>query len=75
MTLHIKIDRDVCIGSGTCVRLARGTFELDADNIANVVDPEIATEEEILRAERSCPTGAITLDKGAQTPATTVGKR
>lgn len=56
---EVSVDRDVCIGSGNCTRLARGVFELDEDEIATVVDPAAADVETLRRAERSCPTGAI----------------
>jgi ferredoxin len=57
--IRIEVDRDVCIGAGNCVRLARGVFALDDDEIATVVEPAMADAETLRRAERSCPTGAI----------------
>ncbi len=59
--MRIEIDRDVCIGSGNCIRLARGVFALDDEDTATVVDPDAASEEDIRRAESSCPTAAITV--------------
>jgi ferredoxin len=56
---EVLIDRFVCIGSGTCVQLAPGVFELDDQGVAVVVAPDAAELETIRRAERSCPTGAI----------------
>jgi ferredoxin len=57
--LRVMVDEATCIGSGSCVRLARGAFALDADGTARVVDPASAGESRIRLAERSCPTGAI----------------
>jgi ferredoxin len=57
--VRIEIDRDVCIGSGNCVRLARGVFVLDDEDTATVADPTAADEDAIRLAESSCPTGAI----------------
>jgi len=57
----IKIDRDLCIGAGTCVVLAPGTFKLDDENIAVLIDKEGNVPEEILMAAESCPTKAIFL--------------
>lgn len=66
----IKIDRDLCIGAGTCVVLAPDTFELD-DELKAVLkkgdkqSPEVVegqdSEEDILAAAKSCPVLAITL--------------
>jgi ferredoxin len=59
MSRRIEIDRDLCIGSANCTRLARGVFSLDDDDVAVLVDPDAADAAAIRRAERSCPTGAI----------------
>lgn len=70
MTLRIEVDRGLCMGSGNCVFWAPGTFELDGDDVASVVDPGAAGRadaEEIARvrqAERNCPTKAITVRDG-----------
>ena len=57
--LRVAVDEATCIGSGSCVRLARGAFALGADGTARVIDPATAGEARIRLAERSCPTGAI----------------
>jgi ferredoxin len=58
---RVEVDRGVCIGSGECLRLAPATFSQDDDGIVVLGDPE-ATDIEVLRAaERSCPSGAITV--------------
>ena len=59
MTLKVTVDRDLCIGSGNCVRLAKGAFALDEQLISTVVDPSAASEDDLRSAERSCPVGAI----------------
>jgi ferredoxin len=61
--LHVWIDPGTCIGSGSCVRLAAGTFAMGADGVAYVTDPEGATLEKLRLAERSCPTGAIFIEQ------------
>jgi ferredoxin len=63
VSLRISIDRNVCVGSENCVRLAAGTFTMDEENIATVVDPTAASEAQIRLAERNCPSGAITIDE------------
>ena len=59
--LKVEIDRTVCIGSGDCARLAPTAFALDADDKAYVLDPESVDAETLRQAERSCPSGAITV--------------
>ena len=61
--LEIEIDRDVCMGSGSCVFEAPGAFDLDDDTIAFVVDPAGAPADKILSAARKCPTRAITVNE------------
>ena len=57
--LEIKIDRDVCMGSGNCSFWAPGVFDLDEEGIAIVVDPAGAAEDKIILAAQGCPTQAI----------------
>ena len=57
----MQIDRDACMGSGSCVFTALGTFELDDDGIATVVDASAAPEEDVLAAAARCPAHAITV--------------
>jgi ferredoxin len=61
MSFRVAVDRDLCIGTGNCIRLARGAFALDSSDVAVVVDPDAASEEDLLAAERSCPMGAISV--------------
>jgi ferredoxin len=63
MTVHISIDRELCIGSGNCVYLSNGVIELDTYDVAEVRDTSKATVEQLRTAQRSCPTAAITLDE------------
>jgi ferredoxin len=59
MSAHVEIDRDLCIGSGTCVRLAPAVFALDGEEIAIVLDPEAADPAKLQLAADACPTEAI----------------
>ena len=61
MGLHVEIDRDVCMGSGSCVFQAPGAFALDDDGIALVVDPAAAPEASVRTAAARCPSKAITV--------------
>lgn len=57
----IMVDRDLCIGAGSCIIFAGNTFELDGENKAVVKNPPGDSDEEILAAAVSCPTNAIFL--------------
>jgi ferredoxin len=59
--LHVKIDSQLCQGTGYCVRLAANVFALEGQ-MGVVIDSHPPTElEEILEeAATLCPTRAIT---------------
>lgn len=57
----VTIDRNLCIGAGSCVAVAGGVFELDAENKAVVKTIEGTDHETITLAAQSCPTNAILL--------------
>lgn len=59
MALRIEIDREKCMGSGNCSFWAPGTFDLDDEGIAYVVDPAGDPEEKVVLAGQGCPTQAI----------------
>lgn len=74
MKLRIVVDPDLCIGAASCVTIAPETFQLNAENKADVLDHGQApdgpkyervvevTEEEkenIILGAQSCPTLAI----------------
>lgn len=58
---RIVVDREKCIGAGSCVAAAPGVFALDQENLAYVVDPNAADEDTIMLATQSCPVLAIAL--------------
>ena len=64
MTVRVSVDTDLCMGAGNCLHLARGTFVLNDDGIAEVVSGTGATKEELRLAARSCPTDAIRIEDG-----------
>ncbi|HSX18986.1 MAG TPA: ferredoxin [Candidatus Saccharimonadales bacterium] len=57
----ITIDRDLCIGAGSCVALAMSTFALDSENKAIVLEGEGDPPDVVKLAAESCPTKAIIL--------------
>lgn len=63
--LKVEVNRDLCIGAASCVVLAPTVFELDNEGKAVVLDPSSASEQEIMEAAQSCPTGAIVIHGAA----------
>jgi ferredoxin len=64
----VTVDRDVCIGSGTCVMYAGGTFDQDAEAKSFVRHPRAGGLDEVRAAAEACPTGAIHLTIGREGP-------
>lgn len=58
----IKVDRDLCIGVGTCAVLAPKTFEVDDELKAVILDPKGHDDETIIEAAKSCPVFAVVLE-------------
>ncbi|PIU03352.1 ferredoxin [Candidatus Shapirobacteria bacterium CG08_land_8_20_14_0_20_39_18] len=54
------VDKDKCIGCGTCTVLVGKTFKLRADGKAEVIVPAGDEEKTIQEAIDSCPVQAIT---------------
>lgn len=57
--MKVKVDKDKCIGCGTCVVIAPKSFKLGDDGKAEVIEPPGDEEEKIKEAVDSCPTSAI----------------
>jgi ferredoxin len=60
--MRVRVDKEKCIGTGTCVRLAPAVFEFDPELLAQVKDPNGADRDIVLEAARKCPTHAIEVD-------------
>jgi ferredoxin len=54
-----SIDPDLCTGCELCVETVPDVFQMEGD-VATVIDPEGASEEEITEAVDNCPVEAIT---------------
>jgi len=63
--MRIRIDRDRCMGSGSCQFHAPGVFDLDDECRAIVVDSEGGSPEAIRNAAENCPTHAIEVEESA----------
>ena len=61
MNIDLNVDRDLCIGSGTCLRLATGVFALDEDEAATIQEPGAAGIDKLRLAAEAFPAGAITI--------------
>jgi len=59
--MAIKIDREKCIGCGTCPAVCPNVFKMDEENKAIVFDEKGDSEENIKMAADSCPTQAISV--------------
>lgn len=57
--MKIKVDKEKCIGCGTCVVLSPKSFRLRDDGKAYVIEPPGDEEETIKDAVDSCPVDAI----------------
>jgi len=55
------IDKEKCIGCGTCPAICPNVFRLTDDGKAEVTDPNGDTIENIQMAIDACPTQAISM--------------
>jgi ferredoxin len=60
---RVQVDRERCVGSGTCEALAPEVFEVDDDGVLVVHRPEPAADElpDVRDAVSACPTRALSL--------------
>ena len=59
----IKIDKEKCIGCGTCAALCPEAFELGSDFKAIVKDNANPEDKSVMDAIKSCPVEAISIEK------------
>jgi len=57
--MKINIDKNLCIGCGTCVSIAPKSFKLSVDGKAEVIEPMEDEKKIIKEAIDSCPVAAI----------------
>ncbi|HNW96503.1 MAG TPA: ferredoxin [Candidatus Paceibacterota bacterium] len=63
MTKKIIVNKNKCIGCGTCVALASDIFEMDKNGKSKVKESPIIDEESLKLAIDSCPAQAINIQK------------
>ena len=60
---QVEVDRERCVGSGSCEALAPDVFEVDDDGVLIVHRPEPTEDElpDVRDAVQACPTRALSL--------------
>jgi ferredoxin len=61
-----KVNKELCVGCGTCAAIAPDIFEMVDDGKAQVKNGGMITDEQVELLDRSismCPTGAISKDE------------
>jgi ferredoxin len=63
--MKITVDRDRCVGSAYCLRIAPATFDVGDDGIAVVLDADVtgAQSDAVREAEADCPSMAISIEE------------
>jgi ferredoxin len=60
--LRVSVDHDVCVGNGSCLRIAPRVFRHNDHRQSEVVNPAGASEAVILAAAENCPVSAIRIE-------------
>ena len=63
--MKVKVDQDLCVGTGSCVSLCPEVFEMnDAGvSVAKVDEVPAELEDSAREAAESCPVDAITIEE------------
>lgn len=64
--IEVRIDGEVCMGSGNCLFWAPDSFDLGDDGRAVTFAPEATDEERLRVVAGGCPVGAISLWRDGQ---------
>lgn len=57
----VNLDKEKCIGCGTCVAVCPNNFEMDNNNKAKVLNEEVESLGCNRMAEENCPVNAIVI--------------
>jgi ferredoxin len=60
---RVQVDRERCVGSGTCEALAPDLFEVGDDGIVELLRPPASDGDDAAASDAvsGCPTGALSL--------------
>lgn len=63
--MKAKVNKDACIGCGSCTAIAPSVFEFEDDGLATAKSENITEEnkEDVVDAAESCPTSAIEVEE------------
>lgn len=63
--MKISINKDACIGCGTCAAISEDLFEINDEGLAEVKVEEVPEDkkESAKEASDSCPTAAIEVNE------------
>ena len=58
----VRIDRDICIGTGNCIIVAQDVFEFDDQDLCAFVDAAVGDDRaKLIEACKICPVDALIL--------------
>ena len=59
--MKVRVDTDVCVGSGSCESLCPAVYDVGDDGVAVVKGDQVPADQEdaCREAVESCPAGAI----------------
>ena len=66
MAFRVVVDRDLCDSQALCVSIAPAVFEMDDDDVMQIVKAELEEGDldRVRSAVNSCPKGALSLIEG-----------
>ena len=59
--MKVSVDKQKCIGCGTCIAIAPESFKLGDDGKVQTLEPMGDSEAKVKEAAESCPVSAITV--------------
>lgn len=57
----VKVNKDLCIGCGSCVAIAPDNFDFNDEGLAYVKNDEV--NDDVKDAAEACPTEAIVINE------------
>ena len=61
--MECKVDKEICIGCGTCAILAPASFKIDSDGKAVFINPPGDSDQAVQDACDNCPVQCISCEK------------